>query len=97
MGGVRTVANGFSLTRKTEMEKGPVSLRQVEEEICIHFNIVPHPQDYYHLWFDTIGSDLASGNYFTDIIKGRRQGMVEYQENYIYFERKTLRHYYRRY
>jgi hypothetical protein len=70
------------------MNKGPVSLREVDEEICVHFNIVPHPQDYYHLWFDTIGSELASGSSFADIIRGCRQDMSEYPENYRYFERK---------
>ena len=82
------MASSFSLTRKTEMDKGPVSLRQVDEELCVHFNVVPHPDDYYHLWFDTIGSELTSGSSFSDIIKGCHRDMAEYPEKYRYYERK---------
>jgi hypothetical protein len=81
------MANSFSLTRKTEMDKGPVSLRQVDEEICAHFN-APHTSDYYHSWFDTIGFELATGISFPDIITRCYEDMEASPESYRYYERK---------
>ena len=81
------MANSFGLTRKTEMDKGPVSLRQVDEEICAHFN-VPHTSDYYHHWFDTIGFGLATGMSFADIIRRCHEDMEASAESYRYYERK---------
>jgi len=82
------MANSFSLTRKTEMDKGPVSLRQVDEEICAHFNVVSHSNDYYHGWFDTIGFELTTGRSFTDIIRRCHEDMEAYPESYRYYARK---------
>jgi hypothetical protein len=81
------MANSFSLTRKTEMDKGPVSLRQVDEEICGHFN-VPHTNDYYHSWFDTIGFELAAGRSFADIIRRCHEDMEASPQRYRYYERE---------
>jgi len=82
------VANSFSLTRKTDMNKGPVSLRQVDEEICAHFNVVPQPHDYYHSWFDTIGFELTSGMSFADIIRRCHDDMDAHPLSYKYYKRK---------
>ena len=82
------MANSFSLTRKTDIGKDPVSLRQVDEEICAHFNISPHPSDYYHSWFDTIGFDLASGRSFAEIIRRCHDDMEASPQSYRYYERK---------
>jgi len=81
------MANSFSLTRKIEMDKGPVSLRQVDEEICAHFN-VPHTYDYYHSWFDTIGFELGTGRSFADIIRQCHEDMEASPLSYRYHERK---------
>ena len=81
------MANSFSLTRKTEMDKGPVSLRQVDEEICGHFN-VPHTNDYYHSWFDAIGFELAAGRSFADIIRRCHEDMEASPQRYRYYERE---------
>ncbi len=81
------MANSFSLTRKIEMDKGPVSLRQVDEEICAHFN-VPHTNDYYHSWFDTIGFELGTGRSFADIIRQCHEDMEASPLSYRYYERK---------
>ncbi|HKD24881.1 MAG TPA: hypothetical protein VKC66_03040 [Xanthobacteraceae bacterium] len=78
------MANSFSLTRKTDMGMGPVSLRQVDEEICAHFNVVPYPNDYYHSWFDTIGFDLASGKSFAEIIRQCHDDMKASPQGYRY-------------
>ena len=82
------MANSFSLTRKTDLDNGPVSLRQVDEEICVHFKIVPHPKDYYHAWFDTIGFELATGRSFADIIRRCHEDMEADPERYKYYKRK---------
>src|SRR5262245_55487713 len=82
------MANSFSLTRKTDLDNGPVSLRQVDEEICVHFKIVPQPKDYYHAWFDTIGFELATGRSFADIITRCHEDMEAYPHSYKYYERK---------
>jgi hypothetical protein len=34
------MANSFSLTRKIDIDNGPVSLRQIDEEICAHQIII---------------------------------------------------------
>ena len=81
------MANHFSLTRKIEMDKGPVSLQRVDEEICAHFN-VPHTKDYYHSWFDTIGFELATGLFFADIIRRCHEDMEASPQSYRYYERK---------
>ncbi len=81
------MANSFSLTRKIEMDKGPVSLRQVDEEICAHFN-VPHTNDYYHSWFDTIGFELGTGRSFADIIRQCHEDMEASPLSYRYYEHK---------
>ena len=82
------MANSFSLTRKADTNKGPVSLRQVDEEICAHFNVVPQPHDYYHSWFDTIGFELTSGMSFADIIRRCHEDMDARPDSYKYYKRK---------
>ena len=81
------MANSFSLTRKIEMDKGHVSLRQIDDEICAHFN-VPHTNDYYHSWFDTIGFELATGTSFADIIRRCHEDMEASPQSYRYYEHK---------
>lgn len=54
--------NCFSLTRKSG--GGPVSLTQIDEEMCRHFGVACHPTKWYHYWYDTIGFDLACGGTF---------------------------------
>jgi hypothetical protein len=82
------MANSFSLTRKIDLDSGPVSLRQVDEEICAHFKIVPHPKDYYHAWFDTIGFELATGRSFAEIIRRCHEDIAAYPDNSKYYKRK---------
>ena len=49
------------------------SLIRVDELICAHLNVEPHPENWIHDWMNTIGFSLALGNdfdkvrsYFTD-------------------------------
>lgn len=56
--------NCFSLTRKSEPGSGPVSLIQIDEEICKHLNVEHDPVKYYKDWHDNIGFALACGRDF---------------------------------
>jgi hypothetical protein len=82
------MANSFSLTRRSDLNAGPVSLRQVDDEICAYFNVVPQPKDYYHAWFDTIGFELTTGRSFADVIRRCHEDIEAYPESYKYYERK---------
>lgn len=59
--------NCFSLTRKTEPEKGPVALNTIDEEMCAHFNEKPHEVEYFYYWYDWVGLPLAMGSSFAEI------------------------------
>ena len=60
--------NSFSLTRKSNMDAGPVSLQQIDNEMCADFGLVPDPNNSYHLWVNIIGLTLATGQSFNDIM-----------------------------
>ena len=60
--------NCFSLTRKSDPESGPVPLATIDEEMCVFFNVLPHPRMYYLGWYDMIGFRLAVGHTFEEII-----------------------------
>ena len=80
--------NSFSLTRKSNMDAGPVSLQQIDNEMCADFGLVPDPNNSYHLWVNTIGLALATGQSFNDIIKECHFSMAEYPESASYYETK---------
>jgi hypothetical protein len=80
--------NYFSLTRKKDKEAGPVSLSQIDNEMCQAFGIVPNPGQYYHTWVDTIGLKLALGQSFDEIIRETKEGMNEYPDSASYYETK---------
>ena len=58
--------NYFQLTRKSDPEAGPVSLNQIDEELCAAFGFDPDPEWYVFGWFDSIGGRLASGSSWDD-------------------------------
>lgn len=60
--------NCFSLTRKTALDQGPVSLSKVDEEICAHLGVPVHPTMYCYWWYDLIGFGVATGKTFDDFI-----------------------------
>jgi len=60
--------NCFTLTRKSEPEKGPVKLNVIDEDICRFFGKPVHLKHWYMGWFDMIGFDLAMGQTFPHII-----------------------------
>jgi hypothetical protein len=64
---VSLMPNCFSLTRKSKPDKGPVSLIEIDEEICKLFEIEPNDRVYYRGWVDWIGFLLACGHSFEKI------------------------------
>lgn len=71
------MANRFSLTRKADINAGPVPLQQIDNEMCEHFGIIPDPGKYYHQWVDTIGLALAGAQSFDEIIKDCNEAIEE--------------------
>ena len=53
--------NCFSLTRLSEASKGPVSLNQIDRELCELLGEEVHPTRYVCGWLDYIGPELAMG------------------------------------
>ena len=54
--------NCFTLTRKSAPEAGPVSLNQIDEELCEFLGEKVHPTKYVRHWFDLQGLSLALGH-----------------------------------
>lgn len=59
--------NCFQLTRLSEMEKGAVSLNQIDRELCELLGVEVHPVRYVGGWFDCIGFLLACGKTWAQI------------------------------
>lgn len=60
--------NCFTLTKKSEIENGPVSLARLDDEICAHFGWQPNEIKFAYGWFDSIGCRLACGASFVQIL-----------------------------
>ena len=67
--------NCFTLTRKSNLEAGPVSLNKIDEEICGFLGVPVDPVKYCRSWFDIIGGRLALGRSFEEM----RANFVEKQ------------------
>lgn len=63
-----TMPNCFQLSRKTSEKFSPVPLAHIDNEMCEHFKVEPHPVAYYRGWVDDIGFSLAMGKSFDQII-----------------------------
>lgn len=57
--------NCYSLTRKGETE--PSMLQHVDEDLCKHWEVDPHPMHWYFDWHNIIGFRLALGKTFAEI------------------------------
>lgn len=68
--------NCFQLTRKTELDKGPVGLNTIDAELCGVLGREVHPTCYVRGWFDYIGWKLAMGSSFQEI-REHIQGMLD--------------------
>ena len=63
----------FQLFRKTAPEDGAVKLSQIDDEICAHFGVTPHPVNYHAWWYDIIGFRLAMGKDWNNIREDLRE------------------------
>jgi hypothetical protein len=41
--------------------KEPVKFCDIDDEICAHLGVTPHPTLYYEGWYDVIGMCIACG------------------------------------
>lgn len=70
--------NCFSLTRKSEPEKGPVGLNTIDAEMCQHFGVPCDPKQYYGYWYQSIGLGLACGGTF-ETMRKEIVGLLDHQ------------------
>lgn len=68
--------NCFQLFPKSD-PKNAVVLAKLDDEICVHFGVTPHPTQYYCAWFDIIGFDLAAGKSFDELKKRYHEYVAE--------------------
>jgi len=61
--------NYFALIRKTDPKREHASLVKVDEEMCAHFGVAPHPKLWHAYWHDIIGFSLACGKTFAQLIE----------------------------
>lgn len=61
--------NCFTLTRKSEPEKGPVPFNLIDGEMCEHFKVPVHPKLYYEYWYDIYGFAVACGSTIREVIE----------------------------
>lgn len=57
--------NCFTLTPKGE--DTPKNLARIDDDMCEHFGVKPHPNNYLNGWFDSIGLRLAMGDSLEEI------------------------------
>jgi hypothetical protein len=70
--------NCFQLTRISEKEKGPVSLNQIDRELCQLLGEPVDPVNYVLGWFDYHGFMLAMGRDWAYIREAIRERRAEY-------------------
>jgi hypothetical protein len=58
--------NCFTLTRKTELEAGPVQLTLIDEELCAYLGQEVDPDNWVYGWYNSIGLMLAIGKSFEE-------------------------------
>lgn len=60
------MAVNFRLYPKDGVE--PAVLPKVDDALCQHLGITPHPKKYYHGWYDYVGFMLACGGTWIQIL-----------------------------
>lgn len=56
--------NYYALTRKSAPDAGYVTFIAIDEEMCAHFEVTPHPVNWYCDWENVVGFALACGRTF---------------------------------
>lgn len=69
--------NYFTLTRKSNLEAGPVKLQEIDEELCKHFNVPCDPDKWYLHWYDFVGFALACGKTFDQLIADTKEYIIK--------------------
>lgn len=59
--------NCFTLTRKSNLEAGPVKFVEIDAELCKHFNEPVDEVHWYLGWYDSIGLGLALGKSWDEL------------------------------
>jgi hypothetical protein len=59
--------NYFTLSRRSDLESGPVVLQHIDDEMRVHFGVPPDKDNWYMDWYTFIGLPLACGKTFTQI------------------------------
>ena len=60
----------------------PAHLPTIDNEMCEHFNVEPHPTEYYRAWYDIIGLAFATGRTYceTRILIPEYSDILDYLE-----------------
>jgi len=58
--------NCFQLIDKTTEQAEKFSV--IDDKLCAHLGVEPHPKHYYRGWYDSIGLALAVGKSFEEIL-----------------------------
>jgi hypothetical protein len=82
------MTNRVSLARKNNVQAGPVPPREIDKQMCEAFGIIPHRENYYYDWIDTIGLALARGKSFEQIIEECNDNIRQYPDSGPYYEIK---------
>jgi hypothetical protein len=74
--------NYFTLTRRSDLESGPVVLQRIDDEMRVHFGEPPDKDNWYLDWYNWIGLSLSMGRSFAHIRDAycaflRQQGLSE--------------------
>jgi hypothetical protein len=69
------MAHCFQLLNPITRE--PQILAHVDDLMCAHFNVTPHPIRYYANWYNTIGLALACGESFEQIKQRYLEDLTE--------------------
>lgn len=72
--------NCFQLTRKSDVESGPVVLAKIDEEMCLHFNVPCDPKHWCYQWYDIIGLRLAMGESFEEMRKDFSDCVIQWKD-----------------
>lgn len=73
--------NCFSLTRKSDMDSGPVGLNAIDAELCQHFGYRCDEKRWLNEWYNIIGFGLAIGKTFEDLRNDTLENLTRPGEN----------------
>ena len=75
--------NCFQLIRKTTGQAEKFSV--IDNEICAHLGVQPHPVYYHNGWYDSIGLSIACGKTIPQLIEQTQQDIAKDNGNNDYY------------